>query len=70
MVMYHVHVPRPDPMTTDATMARHKTYGANGVPAFAIDGRKTIGGDRATRLPMCSSSSRKTWKRSRDAGGS
>jgi thiol-disulfide isomerase/thioredoxin len=44
VVMYHVHVPRPDPMTTDATMARYKIYGANGVPALAIDGRKTIGG--------------------------
>jgi thiol-disulfide isomerase/thioredoxin len=44
VVMYHVHVPRPDPMTTDATTARYKVYGANGVPAFAIDGKKTIGG--------------------------
>jgi thiol-disulfide isomerase/thioredoxin len=51
VVMYHVHVPRPDPMTTDATMARYKTYGANGVPAFAIDGRKTIGGGSRDAAP-------------------
>jgi thiol-disulfide isomerase/thioredoxin len=44
IVMYHVHVPRPDPMTTEATTARYKLYGENGVPAFAIDGKKTVGG--------------------------
>ena len=45
------NVPRPDQMTTDATMARYKTYGANGVPAFAIDGRKTIGGGSRDAAP-------------------
>ena len=44
-VMYHVHIPRPDPMTTTETTARYKTYGENGVPAYAIDGKKTTGGD-------------------------
>ena len=31
VVMYHVHVPRPDPMTTNETSARSKNYG---VPAY------------------------------------
>jgi thiol-disulfide isomerase/thioredoxin len=44
VVMYHVHVPRPDPMTTDQTTARSKNYGVTGVPTFAIDGKKTMGG--------------------------
>jgi thiol-disulfide isomerase/thioredoxin len=44
VVMYHVHIPRPDPMTTEETTARYKLYGANGVPTFAIDGKKTTGG--------------------------
>jgi thiol-disulfide isomerase/thioredoxin len=44
VVMYHVHVPRPDPMTTVETTARSKNYGVTGVPTFAIDGKKTMGG--------------------------
>ncbi len=51
VVMLHVHVPRPDPMTTDATTARYKLYGANGVPAFAIDGKKTVGGGSRDMAP-------------------
>jgi hypothetical protein len=51
VVMLHVHVPRPDPMTTEATMARYKLYGANGVPAFAIDGKKTVGGGSRDMAP-------------------
>ena len=44
VVMYHVHIPRPDPMTTVETTARAKNYGVTGVPTFAIDGKKTMGG--------------------------
>jgi tetratricopeptide (TPR) repeat protein len=44
VVMYHVHIPRPDPMTIAETTARYKSYGENGVPAYAIDGKKTTGG--------------------------
>ena len=44
VVMYHVHIPRPDPMTTEGSTARYESYGKNGVPAFAIDGKKTVGG--------------------------
>jgi hypothetical protein len=45
VVMYHVHIPRPDPMTIVETTARYKSYGENGVPAYAIDGKKTTGGN-------------------------
>jgi thiol-disulfide isomerase/thioredoxin len=51
VVMYHVHVPRPDPMTTEATTARYKLYGENGVPAIAIDGKKTVGGGSRDAAP-------------------
>lgn len=51
VVMYHVHVPRPDPMTTEETTARYKLYGANGVPTFAIDGKKTTGGGSREMAP-------------------
>ena len=51
VVMYHVHVPRPDPMTTEATTARYKIYGENGVPTFAIDGKKTVGGGSRDMAP-------------------
>jgi len=44
VVMYHVHVPRPDPMTTEGGTARYESYGKNGVPTYAIDGKKIGGG--------------------------
>ena len=44
VVAYHVHVPRPDPMTNPDTEARYKVYQVSGVPTFAIDGKTTIGG--------------------------
>ena len=44
VVMYHEHVPRPDPMTNVDTQARSKSYSVTGVPTFAIDGKKTMGG--------------------------
>ncbi|MBZ5724046.1 MAG: Omp28-related outer membrane protein [Acidobacteriia bacterium] len=44
VVMYHLHIPRPDPMTNPDTQARAKSYTVNGVPTFAIDGKKTVGG--------------------------
>ncbi|MCX6632247.1 MAG: Omp28-related outer membrane protein [Candidatus Solibacter sp.] len=51
VVMYHVHVPRPDPMTTTETTARSKNYGVTGVPTFAIDGKKTSGGGSRDAAP-------------------
>jgi thiol-disulfide isomerase/thioredoxin len=44
VLMYHVHVPRPDPMTTTETLAIAKAYENNGVPTFLIDGKKMSGG--------------------------
>lgn len=44
VIMYHVHVPRPDPMTTTQTIALQKAYEVGGVPTFLIDGKKTVGG--------------------------
>lgn len=44
VVMYHQHIPRPDPMTTPATEARFKWYGRGGVPTYAIDGKAEGGG--------------------------
>jgi thiol-disulfide isomerase/thioredoxin len=44
VVMYHQHIPRPDPMTTTETTARAKFYAVRGVPTFAVDGKDTIGG--------------------------
>jgi tetratricopeptide (TPR) repeat protein len=38
LIVYHVHVPRPDPMANPSTIARQALYGANGVPAFYLDG--------------------------------
>jgi hypothetical protein len=44
VVMYHQHIPRPDPMTNPDTQARAKSYSVSGVPTFAIVGNKTVGG--------------------------
>jgi thiol-disulfide isomerase/thioredoxin len=44
VLMYHQHIPRPDPMTNPATLARAKFYKVNGVPSYAIDGKLASGG--------------------------
>ncbi|MEI9975031.1 MAG: hypothetical protein WDO73_25060 [Ignavibacteriota bacterium] len=48
VVMYHEHVPQPDPMSNPATQARSKYYGVTGVPTYAVDGTtvKSSGGNR------------------------
>jgi tetratricopeptide (TPR) repeat protein len=38
VVMYHQHIPGPDPMTNPATLARFRFYGGGGVPSYTIDG--------------------------------
>ena len=40
VVMYHQHIPRPDPMTNSDTQARLKYYSVGGVPTYFIDGSK------------------------------
>ncbi len=51
VVMYHLHIPRPDPMTNLDTQARAKNYSVNAVPSFAIDGKKTVGGGSRDMAP-------------------
>jgi hypothetical protein len=51
VVMYHQHIPRPDPMTNPGTQARNKAYAVTGVPTFAINGKKTVGGGSRDSAP-------------------
>ena len=44
VLMYHLHIPLPDPMTNLATQARGKFYAVNGVPSYAMDGKSASGG--------------------------
>ncbi|HTO94909.1 MAG TPA: hypothetical protein VMM80_11035 [Bacteroidota bacterium] len=41
---YHVHVPGPDPLTTNVSWSRYKGYGGRGTPTVVIDGRERIVG--------------------------
>ncbi len=53
VLMYHQHVPQPDPMTTPQTQARFRFYSGTGVPTVVIDGHDTAGGgsrDAAKRI--------------------
>ena len=38
VVMYHMHIPVPDPLTNKSTVERAKYYNVNGVPSFSVDG--------------------------------
>jgi thiol-disulfide isomerase/thioredoxin len=44
VVMYHMHIPLPDPLTNQSTVERAKYYSINGVPSYAIDGSLLGGG--------------------------
>lgn len=44
VLMYHQHIPRPDPMTNPDTLDRWKFVGGRGVPTYIIDGRLDSGG--------------------------
>jgi len=44
VLMYHQHIPRPDPMTMPESQDRAKAYKVNGVPTYVIDGKSTVGG--------------------------
>ena len=44
IVVYHQHVPKPDPLTNAAGIARANLYGVKGTPNFAIDGEVPAGG--------------------------
>ena len=51
VVMYHQHIPRPDPMTNPDTLSRAKDYGVTAVPTYLIDGSKTVGGGSRDATP-------------------
>jgi thiol-disulfide isomerase/thioredoxin len=38
VLMYHLHIPLPDPMTNPSTDTRSKFYAVHAVPAFYVDG--------------------------------
>lgn len=42
IIEYHVHVPGPDPMTTDESWDRYKWYEGQGTPTVVVDGRESI----------------------------
>ncbi len=42
IIEYHVHIPGPDPMTTDASWDRYKLYEGQGTPTIVVDGRESI----------------------------
>ncbi|HEY6331611.1 MAG TPA: hypothetical protein VI756_19960, partial [Blastocatellia bacterium] len=44
ILVYHQHVPRPDPMANPSSQARYAIYGGRGTPTFAIDGGSNMGG--------------------------
>jgi tetratricopeptide (TPR) repeat protein len=44
VLMYHLHIPAPDPMTNPSTQSRGKFYAIQGVPGYAIDGKQAGGG--------------------------
>jgi hypothetical protein len=48
LLVYHEHIPGPDPMTNPAGIARGKTYSVASTPVYVINGtdRKTGGGER------------------------
>lgn len=48
ILMFHQHVPHPDPMTNPDTVKRAKFYEVQGVPSWAIDGEKSGGGSDRT----------------------
>lgn len=59
VLVYHEHIPAPDPMTNPSTIARAKAYGINSTPSYFIDGgtRQTGGGDRSGARGFFSSNS-------------
>lgn len=58
VVMYHEHVPRPDPLTNSDTLSRWKWQQGRGVPTFAIDGVAHIGGGGRDAAPELESNIR------------
>ncbi len=52
VLMYHLHIPRPDPMTNPWTLERERFYKIRGVPTYFIDGETDgAGGGGAEAAP-------------------
>lgn len=44
VLMFHQHIPRPDPLANDDTIARFKWFGGRSVPTMMVDGMMVPGG--------------------------
>ncbi len=51
VVMYHQHIPRPDPLSNNYTVDRWKFQKGRGVPTYVIDGAMTTGGGPRDNTP-------------------
>ena len=49
--MHHQHIPRPDPLTNDDTIARAEQFALRGVPTYVMDGKKDTGGGGREEAP-------------------
>jgi hypothetical protein len=50
VLVYHLHIPRPDPMTNPSTQTRRSFYEANSTPTYVIDGsNQKVGGGGAAQ---------------------
>jgi len=48
VLVYHLHIPRPDPMTNPSTVTRKEFYGVPGTPTWFVDGgNQHVGGGTA-----------------------
>jgi hypothetical protein len=51
VLMYHLHIPQPDPLTNPSTLKRAEFYAIRGTPTTLIDGQETVGGGTASMAP-------------------
>lgn len=51
VLMYHMHIPRPDPMANTYSIKRADFYAIRGVPTAVVDGEAKIGGGSADSAP-------------------
>jgi hypothetical protein len=47
LLMYHIHIPLPDPMVNPATLARQQFYNVRSSPSYVVDGEASGGGGPA-----------------------
>ncbi len=51
VLMYHEHIPEPDPMANPVTLKRLLFYGAMGTPTLEVDGESLTGGGSRSDAP-------------------